>query len=76
MSWISVEDRLPMEIADLVLVARESDHRCALPARFIDGQFHVCDGFTNFGGSRVFVNPTHWMLIDDVPLPPPPEASE
>lgn len=67
--WISVEDRLPVEYIDIVLVARDKDCVATLPARFIDGKFIVCDGFCTVASRVDFVDPTHWM-----PLPEPPSA--
>ena len=63
--WISVKDRLPREIVDSILVARNEGIPSVMAARYMDGEFVVW----NFGMKETFKDPTHWR-----PLPEPPDA--
>lgn len=65
--WISVEDRLPREVVDLVLVCRVGEVEATLPARYLDGEFLVSDGFHTVADRHDFKNPTHWMLLPEPP---------
>lgn len=70
MNWISVEDRLPNEYVDKVLVARNWGVKAKMEATYIDGKFMTC----NLGLMQEFKNPTHWILLDDIPEPPEEEV--
>ena len=66
MEWISVEDRLPDEITQFVLVARFGGTTSIMEANFNDGKFIV----HRFGMMSEFINPTHWMPYEALPAPP------
>ena len=65
--WIRVEDRLPEEIIEFVLVARNWGVKTAMEANYVDGKFMTY----RFGTPSEFVDPTHWQ-----PLPEPPKEDE
>jgi hypothetical protein len=69
MEWISVNDRLPEEDEDVLVMTAEG--------KFASGGMHVAsldeDGvwYPSHGDGWEFPDVTHWM-----PLPKPPESSE
>ncbi len=65
--WISVEDRLPEEIIEEIIVCRDKDCIASMAARYIGGEFIT---YGAFGADMPFKNPTHWM-----PLPEPPKKT-
>lgn len=68
--WIPVDESKPREMIDLVLVCRNEGAKATLPARYVDGEFFVCDGFSGLA-KLTFIGPTHWM-----PLPDPPSGPD
>lgn len=67
--WISIEDRLPKDTIEFVLVTRTGgvSQNSTMEANYIDGEFHIW----RMGLNQVYKKPTHWM-----PLPEPPNLEE
>lgn len=57
--WISVEDRLPKEGVEVIIV-NENIYDCVDRARLRDGEWQVCD-------DEYRINPTHWIPFPKFP---------
>lgn len=67
--WISVEERLPKEYVQSVLVARHDG--CLVPC--VMAAYYTEEGFVTctIAGNNLMKEPTHWR-----PFPPPPPEKD
>lgn len=71
--WVSVKDRLPsIEEQKLEIIATNGALRFYCTYNDEDG-FHEISGIYDDFADTCYPDITHWMLLDDLPLPPKPE---
>lgn len=73
MEWISVEERLPSDEYDTLLVVLEAVvDNASSGKRLVDTDtFYTSEGYFRFWSASKEYKVTHWM-----PLPPPPETDK